>query len=89
VAGEEVPEDRGRLIRKGAETTMISTHVLNRTLGVRSPADVLWRPGLTGRPDHRRRALQSNTPAVAIPPSHQLKPGEIVPEPPEDVDDDF
>jgi hypothetical protein len=68
---------------------MISTHVLNRTLGVRSPADVLRRPSLTGRPAYRRRALQSNRPTVAIPPSHQLEPGEIVPEPPEEFDDDF
>jgi hypothetical protein len=70
-------------------TTMIYTHVLNRALGVRSPADVLWQPGLARLPDLRRRALQSNTPTVAIPPSHQLEPGEIVGEPPQDVDDDF
>ncbi len=76
---------------KDVKTTMIYTHVLNRpgTLGVRSPADVLWRPSFAGLPDTRRRALQSNPPTLAIPPSHQLEPGEIVTEAPEDFDDDL
>lgn len=76
---------------KDVKTTMIYTHVLNRpgTLGVRSPADLLWRPSFAGLPDTRRRALQSNSPTLAIPPSHQLEPGEIVTEALEDFDDDL
>jgi hypothetical protein len=70
---------------------MIYTHVLNRpgTLGVRSPADVLWRPSLTGLPDTRRRSSQSNILPAPIPPSHQLESGEADTEPFEDLEDDF
>jgi hypothetical protein len=76
---------------KDVKTTMIYTHVLNRpgTLGVRSPADVLWRPSLTGLPDSRRRSLQSNILPAPIPPSHQLESGEADVEPFEDLEDDF
>jgi integron integrase len=76
---------------KDVKTTMIYTHVLNRpgTLGVRSPADVLWRPSLTGLPDTRRRSSQSNILTPSIPPSHQLEAGEIVADPLEAFDDDF
>lgn len=76
---------------KDVKTTMIYTHVLNRpgTLGVRSPADVLWRPSLTGLPDTRRRSSQSNILTPPISPSHQLETGEIVADPLEDLDDDF
>jgi site-specific recombinase XerD len=76
---------------KDVKTTMIYTHVLNRpgTLGVRSPADVLWRPSLTGLFDTRRRSSQSNILTPPIPPSHQLDAGEIVADPFEDFDDDF
>ena len=72
-------------------TTMIYTHVLNRpgTLGVRSPADVLWRPSLTGLPDTRRRSSQSNILGAPIPPSHQLERGEADMEPTEESDDDI
>jgi integron integrase len=76
---------------KDVKTTMIYTHVLNRpgTLGVRSPADVLWRPSLTGLPDTRRRSSQSNTLPAPIPPSRQLEAGEADAEPFEDLEDDF
>ncbi|HEU5250094.1 MAG TPA: integron integrase [Thermoanaerobaculia bacterium] len=76
---------------KDVKTTMIYTHVLNRpgTLGVRSPADVLWRPSLTGLPDTRRRSSQSNILPAPIPPSHQLESGEADAGPFEDLDDDF
>ena len=76
---------------KDVKTTMIYTHVLNRpgTLGVRSPADVLWRPSLTGLPDTRRRSSQSNVLGAPIPPSHQLESGEADAAPFENLDDDF
>jgi hypothetical protein len=77
--------------QKDVKTTMIyrTSSTASGTLGVRSPADVLWRPSFAGLPDTRRRALQSNTPTLAIPPSHQLEPGEIVTQAPEDFDDDL
>ena len=70
---------------------MTHTHVLDRpgTLGVRSLADVLWRPSLTGLPEIRRRSSQSNTLMAPIPPSHQLESGEADGQPLEDPDDDF
>ncbi len=76
---------------KDVKTTMIYTHVLNRpgTLGVRSPADVLWSPSLTGLPDTRRRPSQSNILPAPIPPSHQVESGEADAEPFENRDDDF
>jgi integron integrase len=76
---------------KDVKTTMIYTHVLNRpgTLGVRSPADLLWRPTLTGPPDTRRLQSQSNTPGFPLPPSRQLESGEIDTEHFEDSEDDF
>ena len=88
--GYDIRTIQDLLGHKDVKTAMIYTHVLNRpgTLGVRSPADVLWRPGFSRLPDTRRRALLSNSPTVAIPPSHQLEPGETVSEPPEDLDDD-
>jgi site-specific recombinase XerD len=59
---------------KDVKTTMIYTHVLNRpgTLGVRSPADVLWRPTLTGPPDVRRHQSQSNILGAPHPLSRHL-----------------
>ena len=76
---------------KDVKTTMIYTHVLNRpgTLGVRSPADVLWRPGLARLPDTRLRDLQPNTLTPPAPPGRQLEAGEIDALPTEELDDDF
>jgi integron integrase len=76
---------------KDVKTTMIYTHVLNRpgTLGVRSPADVLWRPSLTGLPDTRRRPSQPNHPELPIPPARQLEAGEFGEEQSGAFDDDF
>jgi hypothetical protein len=82
---------RSSWVTKDVKTTMIHTHVLNRpgTLGVRSPADLLWRPTLTGPPDTRRLQSQSNTPGFPLPPSRQLESGEIDTEHFEDSEDDF
>jgi len=62
---------------KDLKTTMIYTHVLNRGgLGVRSPADLLFRTLLTGRPDVGQLPSQSNPLASPIPPSRQIEAGE-------------
>lgn len=76
---------------KDVKTTMIYTHVLNRpgTLGVRSPADVLWRPGLAGLPKTRLRDLQPNSLTPPLPPQRQLEAGEMDAQPTEELDDDF
>jgi integron integrase len=75
---------------KDVKTTMIYTHVLNRGgLGVRSPADVLWRAVPTAFPDSRRLALPSNSLRPEIPPSHQLEAGEGFDEDFEEADDDY
>jgi hypothetical protein len=56
---------------------MIYTHVLNRGgLGVRSPADLLFRTVLTGRSDVGQLPSQSNSLAAPIPPLRQLEAGE-------------
>jgi hypothetical protein len=61
---------------KDVKTTMIYTHVLNRpgTLGVRSPADVLGRPTLTGPPYTRRLPSQPNVLGSPLPPSRSSRP---------------
>jgi integron integrase len=76
---------------KDVKTTMIYTHVLNRpgTLGVRSPADVLWRPTLAGSADTRRQPSQSNVLGSPLPPSRQLESGQGDAEPFDRFDDDF
>jgi hypothetical protein len=68
MAGEEVSEDRGRLIYKGARTTMISTQVLNRgVVGVRSRADVVWSAIPRAFAKSRQLLSQSNSPRTLIP----------------------
>jgi len=69
---------------------MIYTHVLNRGgLGVRSPADVLWRAIPTAIPDSRRLPSPPNSLRTEIPPSHQLEAGEGFDEDFEEADDDY
>jgi len=79
------------LSHKDVKTTMIYTHVLNRpgTLGVRSPADVLWSPALTGSSDTRLLRSQPNILGPFLPPSRQLEAGEIDAPPFEPSDGDF
>jgi len=76
---------------KDVKTTMIYTHVLNRpgTLGVRSPADVLWRSSFAGSRDTRLLSSQPNLLSPALPPSRQLESGQAEAEPFESCDDDF
>jgi integron integrase len=76
---------------KDVKTTMFYIHVLNRpgTLGVRSPADVLWRPALTGSSDTRLLRSQPNILGPSVSPSRQLEAGEINAVPFEPSDDDF
>jgi integron integrase len=75
---------------KDVKTTMIYTHVLNRGgLGVRSPADVLWRAIPTAFPNSRRLASPPNSLRTEIPPSHQLEAGEGFDEDFEDANDDY
>ena len=62
---------------KYVKATMIYTHVLNRGgLGVRSPADTLWRAIPTAFEDSRRLLPQPNSLRAEIPPSRQLEAGE-------------
>jgi len=69
---------------------MIYTHVLNRgDLGVRSPADTLWRPIPTAFPDSRQLHSQPNSLRTEIPPSHRLEAGEEFDEDLGDSDDDY
>ena len=75
---------------KDVKTTMIYTHVLNRGgLGVRSPADTLWRPIPTAFQDSRQRLSQPNSLRTEIPPSRQLEAGEGFDEDLDDADDDY
>ena len=75
---------------KDVKTTMIYTHVLNRGgLGVRSPADTLWRAIPTGFPDSRQLRSRPNPLRQEIPPSHQLEAGEKFDEDLGDSDYDY
>jgi hypothetical protein len=71
------------------KTMMIYTHVLNRgDLGVRSPADTLWRAIPSAFADSRQLLSQPNSLRREIPPSHQLEAGERFDEDLGDADDD-
>jgi integron integrase len=75
---------------KDVKTTMIYTHVLNRGgLGVRSPADTLWRAIPRAFADPRQLHPQPNSIRAEIPTSHQLEAGEEFEEEPSDADDDY
>jgi integron integrase len=75
---------------KDVKTTMIYTHVLNRGgLGVRSPADVLWRAIPAAFPDSRRLLSQPKSFRAEIPPTHQIEAGQDSGEDSEDSRDDF
>jgi integron integrase len=75
---------------KDVKTTMIYTHVLNRGgIGVRSPADALWRSTPTARTDTRQLPSQSNSLTVGLHASRQLEAGQPDPEAFEDFEDDF
>ena len=75
---------------KDVKTTMIYTHVLNRGgLGVRSPADTLWRAIPAAFEDSRQLPSQPNSLRTGIPPSHQLEAGEEFDEDPDNADDDY
>jgi integron integrase len=75
---------------KDVKTTMIYTHVLNRGgLGVRSPADTLWRAIPTAFEDSRQLLSQPNSLRTEIPPSRQLEAGEEFEEEPNDANDDY
>jgi integron integrase len=75
---------------KDVKTTMIYTHVLNRGgLGVRSPADTLWKAIPGAFPDARQLFSQPNALRPEIPPSHQLEAGEHFDADPGDFDDDY
>jgi integron integrase len=75
---------------KDVKTTMIYTHVLNRGgVGVRSPADVLWRAIPAAFPASRQLPSLSNSLGGEIPPSHQLEAGEGFDEDFEEADDDY
>jgi integron integrase len=64
---------------KDLKTTMIYTHVLNRSggRGVRSPADALWSPGFATRRSTRQLETPSNPLPPVLPPSRQIEPGEL------------
>jgi len=64
---------------KDLKTTMIYTHVLNRSggRGVRSPADALWSPGFATRQNTRQLEAPSNQLPPLLPPSRQIEAGEL------------
>ena len=75
---------------KDVKTTMIYTHVLNRAgVGVRSPADALWKSIPPASLDARLLSSQPNSLRHEIPPSHQLEAGEHYEQGWSDSDDDF
>ncbi len=75
---------------KDVKTTMIYTHVLNRAgVGVRSPADALWRSIPRASLDATLLLSQPNSLRSEIPPSHQLEAGEQYDEESTDPNDDY
>ena len=75
---------------KDVKTTMIYTHVLNRAgVGVRSPADVLWRAIPAAFEDSRQLPPPPNSLRSQIPPSHQLEAAQEFEEDLGEVDDDY
>ena len=76
---------------KDVKTTMIYTHVLNRSggRGVRSPADVLWKPGFASWRNTRQLDSPSNSLRPTIPPSRQIEAGESDTEEPDHFDDEL
>lgn len=74
---------------KDVKTTMIYTHVLNRSgRGVRSPADILW-AGLPSRSASSQLPAQPIYLTSLVPPERKLLPGEELPneESAEDLDE--
>jgi integron integrase len=63
---------------KDVKTTMIYTHVLNRSggRGVRSPADALWKPGFATWRNTRQLEAPSNRLRSTFPPARQIEAGE-------------
>jgi integron integrase len=75
---------------KDVKTTMIYTHVLNRAgVGVRSPADALWRSIPRASLDATLLLSQPNSLRSEVPPSHQLEAGEQYDEESTDPNDDY
>jgi integron integrase len=76
---------------RDVKTTMIYTHVLNRSgRGVRSPVDDLWQPDAASAAlsTLRRLSTQPNYLGPGVPPDHQLMPAELDPDKWTDVDVD-
>jgi len=75
---------------KDVKTTMIYMHVLNRAgVGVRSPADALWRSIPRASLDATLLLSQPNSLRSEVPPSHQLEAGEQYDEESTDPNDDY